>query len=383
MKILFIWHSAADPNNRRLFESLIRRPGLDVRVLTLRQVDDRLTLWRMVRPVARVDRQTGSRFAVIPGRALLPQSLGHHFHLGLPGLLAGFRPDVIHLVAEAATFIAVETAILRPLLSPRSRLVLHVIQNITVDYRWPWPVLERFVLRQIDAAVAYSHGAAKVLKRHGFSKPLFIRPFGADPGPLAKARGLRLRRKLGGRLPVVGWVGRMFSGKGLHVLLAASARMRRPHQLLVVGDGPRRAMEMALAAQLGIADRIHWAGPVPADRMPEYYAAMDVYTHPAISRPPDMPAWKEQFARTLVEAMLAGVPIVSTRSGEIPWVVGNGGLIVPEKNPKALAAALDRVLASRRLRTDLGRRGRARAMANFTWDRAAEELIGIWRKLAG
>jgi len=382
MKILFIWHSAADPNNRRLFESMIRRPGLDIQVLTLPRVDDRLTLWRMARTVTRTNPGTGSRFSVVPGWATSPDSLGHHVYPGLPWRLARFKPDVIHLVAEAATLVAFETALLKPILSPRSRLVLHVIQNIIVDYRWPWPLLERFAFRRADAAVAYSPGAASVLKRRGFRKPMFIRPFGADEGPLARANGKSVRRRMARGGPVVGWAGRMFAGKGLHVLLAASARMRHPHRLLIVGDGPRRDEEKALAAKLGIADRIMWTGPVPADKMPEYYAAMDVYTHPAVSRPPDMPAWKEQFARTLVEAMLAGIPIVSTRSGEIPWVVGNGGLIVPEKNPAALARALDRVLASRKLRTALGRRGRERAMANFTWDKAAGDLVDIWKKLA-
>ena len=381
MKILFIWHSAADPNNRRLFESMIHRPGLDVQVLTLPRVDDRLTLWRMTKTVTRTNPGTGSRYSVVPGMAISPDSLGHHVYPGLAWRLASFRPDVIHLVAEAATLVAVETALLRPIFSPRSRLILHVIQNIIVDYRWPWPVLEKFALTRADAVVAYSPGAAAVLRKRGFRRRVFIRPFGADPVPLARANGLAIRRRMARGVPVVGWAGRMFAGKGLHVLLAASKLMRRPHQLLVVGDGPRREEEKALAGRLGIGNRITWAGPIPAGRMPEYYAAMDVYTHPAVSRPPDMPAWKEQFARTLVEAMLAGVPIVSTRSGEIPWVVGNGGLIVPEKNPKALAAALDRVLASRKLRTALGRRGRERALANFTWDKAAEDLVDIWWKL--
>jgi len=208
-----------------------------------------------------------------------------------------------------------------------------------------------------------------------------VRPFGADDRDFKKAGGNRLPSSLTPGLPVVGWVGRMFAGKGLHVLLRASKLMRRPHQLLVVGDGPRRRQEHALAEELGISDRVHWAGSVAAAGIPACYAAMDVYTHPAVSRPPDMPAWKEQFARTLVEAMLAGKPVVSTASGEIPWVLGGGGLIVPEKNPQALAKALDRVLASKRLRARLGGLGRARALAHFTWSRAAEELVNIWKKL--
>ena len=384
MKTLFIWHSAADPHNRILFDEMIRRPNVDVLVLTLPRVDDRLTMWHFRRPVGARNRAAGSRYRIVPGRAVRPDSLGHHFYLDLPRHLREFLPDVIHVVAEAASLVAVECAALRPLFSPRSRLVLHVIQNILLDYRWPWPLLERYAFSRADAAVAYSPGAAAVLRKRRFRKPVFVRPFGQDDRAF-RARagsGRRIRARLKSRAPVVGWAGRMFAGKGLHVLLEASRLMRRPHQLLVVGDGPLAARERDRVRRLGLEERTNWLGPVPIARMPEHYAAMDVYTHPAISRPPDMPAWKEQFARTLSEAMLAGVPVVSTKSGEIPWVLGNCGVTVPERNPRALAKALDRLVASKSLRRSIGRRGQARALANFTWSRAADELMDIWHRVS-
>lgn len=384
MRILFVWHAAADPNNHRLFEEFSSLRGLDVLGIAPPVLDDRLRMWRFGRERAGRNPRTGSSFRIRPLWAVSPLSLGHHFYPGLGPLMARFRPDVVHVVAEAASAVAAECAVVRRIFAPRALLVAHVIQNILVDYRWPWPVVEGKVLRSLDAAVAYSPGAARILARRGFRRPVFIRPFGIDEREM-RPRGAptEVRSALLPRLPVVGWVGRMFAGKGLQVLLKASSLMKRPHQLLVAGDGPMNGRMHALAESLGLGNRVRWMPPRRPGEMSGVYAAMDVYTHPAISRPPDMPAWKEQFARTLPEAMLCGVPVVSTRSGEIPWVVGDTGVLVPERNPAALARALDRMLTSRSLRKACGRRGRERALANFTWRRAAEGLAGIWREIAG
>jgi glycosyltransferase involved in cell wall biosynthesis len=379
MRILFAWHGATDPNNFPLFDGMIAERNVDLLILTPPRLDDRQTEFRMRGAVTRVNRQSGSRYRIVPGWTVNPRSLGYMVHLDLPARIASFRPDVVHVVAEAATLLAAEAALLRMVLFRRPRLVLHVIQNIYVDYRWPWPVVEKFALSRADAAVAYNPGARNILLRRGFRKPIYLRPFGAED--FSSARTSPVRRRMGRGAPVIGWNGRMFMGKGLHVLLEASSLMRQKHRLLVVGDGPRREAECALAHKLGINSRITWAGMVPISRIGEYYRAMDIFTHPAISRPPDMPAWKEQFARTLPEAMLCGLPTVGSRSGEIPWVLGDGALIVPERKPLALARALDRLVSSRRLRADLGRRARKRAVGNFTWKVAGREMVEIWRDI--
>ncbi|MEK7476280.1 MAG: glycosyltransferase family 4 protein [Candidatus Coatesbacteria bacterium] len=381
MKIFFLWHAAADPNNHPLFDAMLRARNLEIRVLTLPGVEDRQVRWRLAQPVERRNPATGSRYRIVPGRAVSAASLGHHWYTDLPKHLREFRPDLIHLATgEAAMAVAVEMAAARRVFAPRARLLIHIVQNLLVDYRWPWPLLERWVLRQVDGAVAYSPGAEWLLRRRGFGKRIWVQPFGVD-ARLFRPRRLPPRRfGLATGVPVIGWVGRIFLGKGLHLLLEASARMKRNHQILVVGDGPRRDAEHARAARLGIAARVRWAGPVSLARIPDCYAAMDVYTHPGVSRPADMPAWKEQFARTLPEAMLTGLPVVGTRSGEIPWVVGDGGIIVPERDPAALARALDRLMGSAALRRQLGGFGRARALEHFTFDAAAAGLVRIWRE---
>lgn len=381
MRVLFIWHAAVDPWNRPLFDRLIDRPGLDLLVVAARTTADRQETWRMDRPVERRNPKSGSRYRIVPSAVLWPNRLGRLLYLGLPRLARSFQPDAIHLLLESASLGAVETALVRRLAAPRATLILHVIQNLVVDYRWPVPALERWVLRQADAAVAYSPGALEVLTHRRFHGPTIIQPFGLDASLYRPRRTSPIRDEMGPGAPVIGWTGRMFLGKGLHVLIMASALMKRPHRLLIVGDGARRAHELDHARNLGINDRIYWAGARSAEAMPDCYAAMDVFTHPAITRPPDLPHWKEQFARTLPEAMFMGLPIVGSRSGEIPWVVGGGGIIVPEKNAHALAAALDRLVGNPALRRRLGAAGRKRALANFTWSHSAAGLRNFWNSV--
>ncbi|MBZ0288634.1 MAG: glycosyltransferase, partial [Anaerolineae bacterium] len=104
---------------------------------------------------------------------------------------------------------------------------------------------------------------------------------------------------------------------------------------------------------------------------------LDVFVLPSLTRP----NWKEQFGRVLVETMASGVPVIGSDSGAIPGVVGDAGLIVPEGDADALAAALTRLQHDSALRQSLAIRGRALALAHFTHESIAEATVQIYREL--
>jgi glycosyltransferase involved in cell wall biosynthesis len=93
----------------------------------------------------------------------------------------------------------------------------------------------------------------------------------------------------------------------------------------------------------------------------------------------------EPFGRTLVEAMLAGIPVVSTDSGGKPEIVveGETGLLVPQGEVEATARALGRLRDAPDVAGRMGRAGRARALAHFTVDRVAREIEAIYDDLLG
>ena len=91
-------------------------------------------------------------------------------------------------------------------------------------------------------------------------------------------------------------------------------------------------------------------------------------------------AWLEGFGLTALEALAAGTPVVGYRAGAVAEVVGDAGLLVDDRDPDALGEALLTVLGDEALRSDLRARAKPRA-ARFSWDRAADDTLAIYRTL--
>ena len=151
--------------------------------------------------------------------------------------------------------------------------------------------------------------------------------------------------------------------KGLHVLLDAAREW--PGTMLIVGDGPLEPSLRAQAAALGVEDRVKFLGRVSHADLPAYYQACDVFVLPSIAR-------TETFGVVQVEAMAAGLPVVSTRLPTgVPWVNQDGvsGLVVAPEDAVALGAALRRLADDHALRQRLADGARRRASALFSRDR--------------
>ena len=161
---------------------------------------------------------------------------------------------------------------------------------------------------------------------------------------------LRVRQELGlGDQLVILTVGRMSLEKGHANLLNAIAllkdRSELPgHRFVLVGDGPEEVNLRRQAAQLGIEDRIVWAGF--QKNVAPYYAMATIYALPSIS---------EGSPNVVLEAMAASLPIAATRAGGVPEILANDvtGLLVPKEDPRALAEAVEKLLLSEDLRVRL------------------------------
>ncbi len=152
------------------------------------------------------------------------------------------------------------------------------------------------------------------------------------------------------------FVGRLIERKGAEYALRAVAelvRQGRAVTLTIIGDGPERPALERLAGELGVADRTRFEGALPPDEVARRYRECGILVMPAVT---DWKGEQEGFGMVLVEGMSAGVPIVATRSGGIPDVIRDGdtGLLVPERDASALAAAVGRLLDDAPLRARLG-----------------------------
>lgn len=147
---------------------------------------------------------------------------------------------------------------------------------------------------------------------------------------------------------------------------------------MFLGTGNESRRLLVAASALGISDRIHVVPAVSYRDIPSVYAEADIVVAPSLPTP----YWEEQFGMVLVEAMASGRALVSTASGAIPEVVGDGAFLVPPYDIDALAAALERLLADPQERQELGRRARERASRHFAIPHVASQLAACYWSVA-
>jgi glycosyltransferase involved in cell wall biosynthesis len=170
---------------------------------------------------------------------------------------------------------------------------------------------------------------------------------------------------------VIGAVGRLVPEKGFDILLAALADVPEA-TLRMVGDGPARAQLEAEALRLGVADRVEFRGW--RDDLGAELAGMDVLAAP--SRLEGTPI-------SVVEAMLAGVAVVASRTGGLPEVVEDGetGLLAPPEDPAALAGALRSLLDDPARRARMAGKGRELALQRFSPTTAARAFEALYDEI--
>ena len=169
------------------------------------------------------------------------------------------------------------------------------------------------------------------------------------------------------------FVGRLNAQKGLDQLIRALAGMKTKAALDVVGDGPARESLGALAAELGVADRVRWHGQVKQGELPKFYQRACVLAVPSLD---------EGLGLVAVEAALCETPVVGFRSGGTPDVVRDGstGILVEPSNVPALSAALDDLMNNAARATSMGEAGRMYALANFAPESAAQKYLSIYQQ---
>lgn len=292
---------------------------------------------------------------------------------GMPGELGRLAADVVHLhypspPGEVSCLLA----------RPRAAVVVTYYCDI-VRQQALLPVyghVIRAVLRRADAIVPIHEGQAEsapFLRPHRAKcRPV---PFGSDLEPFAatpeRARAAAaVRARVGA--PLVVFVGRLVTYKGIDVLLRAMRDV--PARLLVVGAGPEDARLRALAATLGLGERVAFTGRLEAADLPGHIAAADVGVLPSVTR-------AEAFGLSMVEMMACGLPVVCTDVGTATTHVnvhGETGLVVRPGDPAALADALRRLLGDADLRARMGEAARLRAQERFTFASTSRGLAAVY-----
>lgn len=206
---------------------------------------------------------------------------------------------------------------------------------------------------------------------------VIVVPLGTDPARFTPQVDPGIARERF-QLPAGRWlltVARLTPHKGIDTALHAFAKLAPRHPDLryaVAGSGTYRERLGAIAAELGVADRVHFLGSVSDAELPSLYRGADVYL--GLSRQVGIDV--EGFGISMVEASGCGVPVVGGRSGGVPDAVRDGetGILVDPESPEAAAAALGRVLDDATLARRLGEAGRKAVESYYNWGRVAQDL---------
>lgn len=302
------------------------------------------------------------------GLVVLPKALA------LADLLAG--RGVVHVHAHSTTTLAVIAWALAERLGVPWSFTLHASTIVRPEYAASLAAMTRSAAFARCISEEVRAQLVTVLDAADADKALVVRmgvPLPPAVSPIAAG---------GGRPFTVVLPGALVPRKGHDCLVAALARLRAAAPVdvhcLLCGDGPLRTRLAAQTRALGLEDVVTFCGAVPNDALLTRYARgeVDAVVLPA-TRTPD--GNYEGIPVALMEAMAAGVPVISTATGGIPELLGDGGgIMLPEADPAALAAALGRLMAEPALRRDLGERGRATIAREFDADANARALVGLF-----
>ena len=220
----------------------------------------------------------------------------------------------------------------------------------TLVHRFSRP-LARSLYRSADAIVTYgTHVSNYVQAESGRTENVFVSPQAVENErfrtsvPQEEVGALRSRLELLDR-PTFTFVGRVTEEKGLDVLMEASARVEAAHQVVVAGTGELLEATKSLARSLGISERVRFIGHIDQADLPVLLRASDVLVLPSVSTR----RVRETWGLVVNEAMNCALPVIATDAvgaaagGLI--VHNETGIVVPQRNATALAAALEDLLA--------------------------------------
>lgn len=306
----------------------------------------------MLRSIAKPLRSVHERwpFEVLHAHMLVPDGWAASWmgaSLGVPVVATAHRADVLDVPAQG----------------PRSRR--RVEEAVSA----------------IDQVCAVSRAIADAAEGLAVPRrPVAVVPNGADTAVFMPRDAADARRRLGvpDDGPVVSYVGKLVPRKGVdHLVEAMGILGRRPGgapRLVAAGIGELREGLERRAADLGVADRIHWLGKLPHDEVGWAMSSGDAFVLPSLS---------EGLPTVVCEAMNCGLPVVATAVDGTPEAVRDGetGLLVPPRDPAALAEALGRLLDDAELRGRMGQAALRIGREEYTWDANARRMSAIYEGL--
>ena len=247
--------------------------------------------------------------------------------------------------------------------------------------RWQWyERIEGHLVKKAQAVMVGSRASQKEVEAFGATNVHVIHHgIVASESTKWQAEAIQLRSKIGAgpNTAVIGVVTRIHPGKGVRLLVSAIIQLlQRELDVIgvIAGVGPERDEIIRELQSAGLSHKVRMPGFVE-DANP-WMAAMDIVA---------LPTLKDSFPFSVIDAVAMGKPVVTTTVGDLPLAVidGENGFLVPPGEVEPLAAALERLVRDREMRTHFGRRGRKLIQEKFSPAAMTEKLEAMYLSVLG
>jgi glycosyltransferase involved in cell wall biosynthesis len=230
------------------------------------------------------------------------------------------------------------------------------------------------LLQHISSLIAPSDELVEAARTLGYHGPAAMIPNGVDPKRFSPGTSpIRAQLGIGADETVILLARRLVEKNGVTWFARALGPLRsQAFKVVVAGEGvERRGME-AILTENGMLDRTIFLGSVANTKMPDLYRAADLSVLPSLA---------EATSIAGLEAMATGLPLVGTDVGGIPTIIEDKatGLIVPPRDPDAMAKALGQLIADADVRRRMGAAARAKVEREFTWPVIVEKTVDVYR----
>lgn len=369
MKLVVISHACVTPQNQEFFQRISEVAGWDVTIILPRQwktdFNDRYAVHKL----------PGFKGEIIPvGVHLKGRVPLHFYHFGLFRAIRQARPDILYVHNESYALSTFQV-MLYNFMFLRKTIGFYAAQNIVKTYLLPFRLIEKFNFRQADYCFPVTESAAVALRKKGFTGRIAVLPLGVTENHLRAPVRYVAKQPF-----VIGYVGRLVPEKGIDILLRSLALVKSAGwECRIIGDGRMKEALVRLSRALAIEDKTRFLGYVGHGEVSSHIAGFSVLILPSLT----MPNWTEQFGRVIIEALAAGVPVIGTNSGEIPFLIRKleGGIVIEEGDPQALASAIDRLIADPALAENFASQGQENVRRYFLEPKIAgdfvTELLGV------
>lgn len=357
MKLVVVSHACVVGQNQLFYQRLAEISGWDITIIAPCN-------WRtQYHKKYNVQKHASFLGSLTTIKVYFPGSIIRHlYHVGVFGAIYRAQPDRIYIHNEGYALVTFQIMLFNKFFIKKP-IAFYAAQNIVKKYPFLFRAIEHFNFSNSSMAFPVTDSAALCLRQKGFAGPSVTLPLGV----CTSVSSPKIPDEAPYESPcrIIGYVGRLVPEKGVDDLLHALALLKETNwRCRIIGDGPQKDGLAALANELELGRVVKFVGYVDHGDVSDEIDDFSMLVLPSRT----LSHWKEQFGRVIIEALAAGVPVIGSDSGEIPFLIRRlgGGLVVPEGDIDKLALAIDELLSNNEKRCHLGKIGRHNVQTHYT-----------------